>query len=203
MMSGTVTAAKRWASHVMLGPPLPPPSAESLIEAVARSQDREAFSRLYLHYGPKLKAFAMSLGASSAVAEEVVQDSLLNVWRRAGQFDPARGTGTGWLFSIARNTFISQVRRQRSLEVDPDDPAFVVAPSPEQQVASRQSEEQLRHALAALPAEQAAVLRSAYGQGLALSEIAQQQNLPLGTVKTRARLAMEKLRVVFGAKESS
>lgn len=180
--------------NLMLGP-------ETLILRIAHSQDREAFACLFRQYAPKLKSFAMSLGASAALAEEVVQESFLNVWRKAGQFDALRGSGPAWLFSITRNTFISHVRKHKRFEVDAEDPAYVPATSPEQQAVIREAQGRLQAAVQTLPSEQLAVLQSTFVQGLSLSEIAQQQQLPLGTVKTRARLALEKLRSMFAVTE--
>lgn len=181
-----------------------PPTADDWLQQIASAQDKDAFACLFRHYAPRLKSFVMASGASASVADEVVQESLLNVWRRAEQFDPARGTGAAWLFSITRNALISHIRRQKHHEPTDEDPAFISeAPSPEEEAVSQQSRQNLGVALQTLPEEQASVLRAAYINGQALRQIAEQQQIPLGTVKTRARLALEKLRAAFGAKENS
>ncbi len=188
----------------MLHLAVPTYSADECLQRVAKFADKGAFESLFRDHGPRLKAYAQSLGASAAVADEVVQETFLNVWQRAKQFDPARGSAAAWLFSIARNTFISHVRRQRRFEVRVDDPAFVSSDhTPEQLASSAQSQQQLQAALQTLPPEQKQVIEAAYGRGLPLSEVAQQNGLPLGTVKTRARLALEKLRAVFAPKDLS
>lgn len=180
-----------------------PPTVDDWLLRIAEAQDKEAFASLFKHYAPRLKSFVMSMGAAAPRADEVVQDSLLTVWRRSAQFDASRGTGAAWLFTITRNTFISHVRRQKHHEATDKDPAFVSeAPSPEDEAIVHQTRRKLMLALATLPEEQASVLRDAYMRGQPLREIAEQQRLPLGTVKTRARLALDKLRTVFSTKES-
>ncbi|MDX2024465.1 MAG: sigma-70 family RNA polymerase sigma factor [Deltaproteobacteria bacterium] len=179
------------------------PADEWLLQ-IAQTQNKEAFASLFQHYAPRLKSFVMSLGATATVADEVVQESLISVWRRAGQFDPERGSSSAWLFSITRNTFISHVRKQKRHEASPEDPTLASHnDTPEARAISSQARHNLQEALASLPPEQASVLRSAYIKGQPLRVIAEQQNLPLGTVKTRARLALEKLRALWNAKESS
>lgn len=183
--------------------PVVSPADEWLLQ-IAQTQSKDAFASLFRHYAPRLKSFAMSMGATASVADEVVQESLISVWRRAAQFDPERGSSSAWLFSITRNTFISHVRKQKRHEASPEDPNFVSeVASPEDAAISRQTRHNLQDALASLPPEQASVLRSAYIKGQPLRLIAEQQNVPLGTVKTRARLALEKLRVFWNTKESS
>lgn len=179
-----------------------PPTIDDWIVQIANTQSKAAFESLFRNYTPKLKSFVMSLGASAGAADEVVQEAMISVWRRSAQFDPTRGSGGAWLFSIARNTFISHVRQQKRHEATEVDPAFVSdAPDPEQLTTATQFQEQLSTALRSLPVEQAAVLRQAYLLGHPLQQVANDQKIPLGTVKTRARLALEKLRTVFQAKE--
>jgi RNA polymerase sigma-70 factor, ECF subfamily len=179
-----------------------PPTIDDWIVQIASTQSKAAFESLFRTYAPKLKSFVMSMGASAGVAEEVVQEAMLSVWRRSAQFDPTRGSGGAWLFSIARNTFISHVRQQKRHEATEVDPAFVSdAPDPEQLTSATQFQVQLSAAMQSLPEEQSAVLRQAYMLGQPLQQVANDQKIPLGTVKTRARLALEKLRTVFQAKE--
>lgn len=180
------------------------PTADERIVQIATTRSKAAFEGLFRLYAPRLKSFVMSMGASGGVADEVVQDAMLSVWRRASQFDPTRGSGGAWLFSIARNTFISHVRQQKRHEASELDPAFVSsAPDPEQLTTATQVRDQLTSAMQALPAEQATVLQQAFILGHPLQQVADEQKLPLGTVKTRARLALEKLRTVFCTKETS
>lgn len=171
-------------------------SLNDLILAVARERDRVAFGALFSHFAPRLKAFLMRQGAESGSAEELVQEVMLLVWRRADTFDPRQANASTWVFTIARNKRIDLLRREKRPELDPDDPALVPAPSEpaDRWVESVQDGARLRAALDTLPREQAELLQMAYFEEKAHSTIAAERGLPLGTVKSRLRLAMERLR---------
>lgn len=167
-----------------------------LIEAVARTQDRDAFASLFAHFAPRLKSYLMGLGTSAAAAEELVQETLLAVWRKAASFDRSRAGAATWLFTIARNLRIDAARRERTAlayAVDvTDEPE---APEqPDAEVSATQREGRVREAMKTLPSDQAAVIRLAFFQEKAHSEIADALGIPLGTVKSRVRLAMARLR---------
>ena len=167
-----------------------------LVLAVARHRNRAAFAALFAHFGPRLKAWLLRLGADSQSAEELVQEVMLMVWRRADSFDPALANASTWVFTIARNKRIDVLRRERRPEYDPEDP--VLAPEPpeaaDQRIETSQRTSRLQQAIARLPAEQAALLRQAYFEDKPHSVIAAEQDLPLGTVKSRLRLALGHLR---------
>lgn len=167
-----------------------------LMRAVAEAGDRAAFAALYDHFAPRLKAWLMRLGAAEDVAEELMQESLITAWRRAASFDPAQASVATWLFTIARNKRIDHLRRDRRPEFDPHDPALVPdpEPAPDQIVDAAQDEAQLRAALQDLPEEQLHLLRLAFYSDLSHRDIAQRENLPLGTVKSRIRLALARLK---------
>lgn len=168
-----------------------------LMRAVAERRDRQAFGALFNQYAPKLKAFFMRGGLSGAVAEELVQDVMLTVWQRAGTFDPDLGGLSTWVFTIARNRRIDHLRRQRRPDIDPAaDPSTAPEPVPttESLVELQQWHTSLRAALKTLPPEQSEVLQLAYFEHKSHSTIAKEQNLPLGTVKSRVRLALQRLR---------
>jgi RNA polymerase sigma factor (sigma-70 family) len=167
-----------------------------LMLAVARDRDRAAFATLFGHFGPRLKAYLLRLGADSGTAEELVQEVMLMVWRRADSFDPAlAGAGT-WIFTIARNKRIDTLRRERRPEYDPDDPALAPEPdvAADHRIEASQQSERLRRAIALLPDEQADLLRQAYFEDKPHSTIAAERGLALGTVKSRLRLALGRLR---------
>ena len=172
----------------------------SWIGAIAESRDREAFTRLFDVFAPRLKAFALQLGCDGATAEEIVQDVMVSVWRRAAQFDPNKGRPVTWIYTIARNRRIDLIRRQPMPTTDPDDLAFV--PSDDEplddQIYRSEYSSKLHEAMAELPEEQLALLRMAFFKELSHSEIAAECELPIGTVKSRIRLAMQKLRVRLG-----
>ena len=178
-------------------------SFDDLLVAIGSARDRNAFARLFEHFAPRVKSYVRRLGADEALAEDLAQDVLLTVWHRAFQYDPAKATASTWIFTIARNRRIDALRRERRPEIDPDDPALVPdqEPSADQQVAMSQFSGRLRQAVANLPAEQAALLRLAYYEDKSHSHMAQELDLPVGTVKSRLRLAMTKLRAMLGDQE--
>jgi len=172
------------------------PDAEALLAAIAGPRDRQAFARFFNWFAPRVKGQLQAAGAPPATADELVQEVMLAVWRKAGQFDPARGAASTWLYAMTRNAWINHTRGRRPIDptVEIDDGGAAEAPTPEAAAAEAQWQGALRGALAALPEEQIAVLRGCYFAGRSLREEAEARNLPLGTVKTRARLALERLR---------
>lgn len=173
-----------------------------LLHAIVTRNDREAFAALYDYFAPRLKGFLLRQGTPEDMAEDIAQESLLTLWRKAESFDPAQASVATWLFTIARNKRIDRLRREARPEFDPEDPAFQPDPEPEPDSAidRAQDEERLRAALAGLPEEQASLLRLAFFQDLSHRDIAARENLPLGTVKSRIRLALAKLKAALDVK---
>jgi RNA polymerase sigma-70 factor (ECF subfamily) len=170
-------------------------AAEALLAAVARTRDRKAFAQLFRQYAPRIKSFLLSRGVLPDAAEEVVQEIMLIIWRRADQYDPARGAARAWIFTITRNCLVDRVRATRRPEVDLDDPALVVdPPTGEMQLLQGEDHRALVSAIDRLPGEQMDVLRGTYFRGRSLKDMAAEQKVPLGTVKTRLRLALKHLR---------
>jgi RNA polymerase sigma-70 factor (ECF subfamily) len=169
------------------------------IEAVARGQDREAFADLFNHFAPRVKTFLRKSGASEAQAEEIAQEAMLAVWRKAELFDAYAAGAATWIFAIARNLRIDAIRRERrggALRVDEVEAEYQVddAPAADARIMAAQSEARVREALAALPSEQLRVIELSFFEEKAHAEIAKTLRIPLGTVKSRARLAMKRLR---------
>lgn len=132
-------------------------------------------------------------------AEELMQETMIAVWNKADRFDPAKGAASTWIFTIARNLRIDAFRREKRPEFDPNDPAFVpddVAPADEAFEAQEVSAE-LHRAMATLPEEQVSLLKLAFFEDSSHSAIATRLNMPLGTVKSRLRLAFAKLRAAL------
>ncbi|ABC21526.1 Sigma-24 (FecI) [Rhodospirillum rubrum ATCC 11170] len=187
--------------------PAPPPSPAAdgadhgaLIVAIARSGDRAAFATLFTHYAPRLKSYLRRLGANDASAEEVAQEALLMVWRKAERFDPTKAGAATWIFTIARNLRIDMLRKERRPEIDPEDPLLEPS-SPDAAdilIEKDQRETRVRTALRSLPADQAEVVRLAFFEDLTHVEVADRLGLPLGTVKSRLRLAFSKVRGSVG-----
>lgn len=171
-------------------------TANALIVAIAERGDRQAFAQLFEHYAPQLKRYLMRGGADADAAEELAQEVMILVWRKAARFDPSRAGASTWIFTIARNKRIDRFRRERRPEYDPDDPLLVTARPAEgdRTVAAAQRAEELREALAQLPEAQASILYRAYFKGMSLREIAEEEGVALGTVKSRVRLAIGRLR---------
>jgi RNA polymerase sigma-70 factor (ECF subfamily) len=171
----------------------------TLIEAVAVRQDRAAFASLFEYFAPRIKAYMQRSGASEANAEELAQETMLMVWRKAALFDPASAGAAAWIFTIARNLRIDAHRRSSrsgTTEAADVDLEFQVdeRPQPDSQMATSQSEQRIRSALAQLSPEQMRVVELSFYEDKAHAEIAQMLGIPLGTVKSRLRLAMNRLR---------
>lgn len=163
---------------------------------IAEEQCRTSFGRLFEYYAPRLKSYLKRMGAEDAGAEEVVQDVMLTVWRKAGQFDESQASVSTWIFRIARNRQIDLFRKSAKPELSPDEPMLQPAEeiAPDETLSRSQIESTVREQLATLPAEQLDLLKAAFYDGLSHSEIAEAFDLPLGTVKSRIRLAFNKLR---------
>lgn len=172
--------------------------AQALI-AVARERDRAAFGRLFDHFAPRVKAYLMRLGLDSGTAEDLAQDVMLTVWRRAETYDPAQAGVATWVYTIARNRRIDLARRERRPELDAAEPALQPEPVPaaDHIAAALQWEARIAEAIKALPAEQLRMIELAYFEDRSHGEIAAKLNLPLGTVKSRLRLALARLRTRF------
>jgi RNA polymerase sigma-70 factor (ECF subfamily) len=168
-----------------------------LIEAVATRQDRAAFTRVFAYYGPRVKAYLLRLGLDSAQAEEVAQEVMVAVWRKAPSFDRAQASAATWIFRIARNRRIDLFRRDQRAQLDANDPAFhpVAEATPDQAAEAAEREVQVRRAMAELPPDQRDLVRRAFYEDQSHSEIAADTGVPLGTVKSRLRLAFAKLRL--------
>ena len=173
-----------------------PAELAELLVAVGVRQDRAAFAELFRHFAPRLKSYLLRLGSDNATAEEAMQEAMVLVWRKAGQYDPARANPSTWIFTIARNVRIDVFRRDKRPELDPDDPALVPDPiePPDANIARSQSAARLNEALKMLSEAEQAVLRLSYFEELSHSMIAERLGVPLGTVKSRLRLAFGKLR---------
>ncbi len=169
-----------------------------LLLKVGRARDVEAFEVLFRHFGPRIKSYMAKIDKNRA--EELMQETMMSVWRKASLFDSTRGMAASWIFTIARNQRIDALRRDRRAEIDPDDPALV----PESPLAAdqaldiSQNARLMREAMAGLPSEQMQVLELSFYQEQSQSEIATRLALPLGTVKSRMRLGFAKLRAALG-----
>ncbi len=185
---GAVSDAARWAA---------------LIEAVAVRQDRAAFAALFEHFAPRIKTFMRRSGAGEQGADELAQETLVAVWSKAKLFDPASTGAAAWIFTIARNLRIDALRRQKRTPIQDTSGIELefqidAGPQPDSSLAAAEAESRVRDALAQLPQEQLRVVELSFFEEQAHAEIAQTLRIPLGTVKSRLRLAMARLRGLLG-----
>jgi RNA polymerase sigma factor (sigma-70 family) len=166
----------------------------ALVLRVRDHQDRAAFAVLFRHFAPRVKGFLMKSGAGDTLAEECAQDVMATLWQKAHLFDPTRASVATWVFTIARNRRIDALRKARRPE--PEDLPWGPEPEPDQDAAMALQEDTMRlgKALAQLPEKQRALIERAYYGDLSHSEIAEETGLPLGTIKSRIRLALDRLR---------
>lgn len=166
------------------------------VEQIAQARSRAAFSEIFEYFAPRLKSYLVRLGSEAASAEEIMQEVMLNVWRKAEQYDRRQASVSTWIFRIARNRRIDTLRRLNKPELDAEDPMLrpAEAETPDITVNRAQIETHVRAAIETLPEEQLVLLKAAFYEGLSHSEIAKKYGLPLGTVKSRIRLAFLRLR---------
>lgn len=176
-----------------------PSDWSQILESVGNSQDRLAFSELFDYFGPRVKSLMLKHGAGNDLAEEVVQETFVLVWRKASQFDASKAAASTWIFTIARNKRIDILRRQNRPEPDMDDPAMTADPieSSEDIVSGKERALAVKRAMAKLPENQREVLQRSYFAEETQSEIAESLKTPLGTVKSRLRLALTKLKTLI------
>jgi RNA polymerase sigma-70 factor (ECF subfamily) len=169
-----------------------------LLRRVAETADPAAFRELYQTYGPRVKAYMMRQGADAATAEDLAQETLLTVWRRASLYSRDKGTAATWIFAIARNLRIDRLRREvpwQELAEEHEEAAD--EPRADDLLAAKERQARVRAALAGLPAEQHEIVVLSYIEGLSHGAIAARLGLPLGTVKSRMRIAYQKIRAAL------
>lgn len=168
-----------------------------MMVAVRDRQDKAAFAALFGHFAPRVKGFLMKAGSDAATAEDCAQDVMATVWRKAAQFDPSRASVATWIFTIARNRRIDIARRDRRPE--PEDLEWIGGEEPDQAEIYEAAQEtsRLTAALANLPEKQRQLVQRAFYGDLSHSEIAAETGLPLGTIKSRIRLALDRLRLTM------
>lgn len=177
--------------------------SRDLLLTVGRKRDKEAFAALFEYFAPRIKSFLIKGGASPDAADELAQDTMVTIWQRAESFDPAKASASTWIFTIARNKRIDSLRRARP-EFDPTDPEFEIeddAPNANDVIAQQEEEDTMAEAIRNLPQEQADLLYRSFFENKTHADIAKETNLPLGTVKSRIRIALDKLRGDKNVKE--
>jgi RNA polymerase sigma-70 factor (ECF subfamily) len=167
-----------------------------LLVLVAGRQDRAAYAELFTYYAPRVKSYLMRLGADAGAAEEITQDVMVTVWRKASLFDRNQASVSTWIFRIARNRRIDVFRRTKRPDLDPEESMIMPAgvEAPDERIEAMETESRVREAMKDLPEEQLLLLRLAFYEGLSHREIADKLAVPLGTVKSRIRLAFAKMK---------
>lgn len=171
-------------------------SMTELLQRVAAGGDADAYLKLFQSYAPRVKSYMIRQGADAGTAEELAQETLLTVWRKAALYSGEKGSATTWIFTIARNLRIDRLRREvpwQELPGGHDEEASSDTP-PDEQVSEKERSARVQAALAELPPDQHEVVVLSYIEGLSHSEIADRLGVPLGTVKSRMRLAYQKVR---------
>jgi RNA polymerase sigma-70 factor, ECF subfamily len=178
--------------------------AES-IRQIAHDRSEAAFEVLFRYFAPRIKSYCLRLGADASGAEEITQEAMVSIWRNSGQFDPAKASPSTWIFTIARNLSIDRFRKSRRPQFDPDDPALVPEDplAPDRLVENMETEENVRKILQTLSINERNVLMLAFYENFSHSEISRQLGIPVGTVKSRIRLAFAKIRSMLDAKDGA
>lgn len=194
---------QRGRTVVTNGPNMPENTKDedtSLVLAIASSADKSAFAVLFGRFAGRVKGFLIKSGASPEQAEEVAQEVMVTVWRKAGSFDPAKASVATWIYTIARNRRIDHIRREKRPEPDANDPQFQPDPEPDasHQISAIERDRKVREALTSLTEDQREVVQLAFFSGLSHGEIAEKLQAPLGTVKSRLRLSFARLRGELG-----
>lgn len=174
----------------------PSDDPSALLERIAVARDRGALAALFGHFGPRIKSMMLRLGTSDALAEDLVQETFLSVWRKAHLYSAQRGAVSTWIFTIARNLRIDQVRRQSNRPYEDLEAIELASEEPNGSAQLEQNEVVARvsEAITRLSPEQREVVRLSFIQDMPHAQIAETLGIPLGTVKSRLRLAYERLR---------
>ncbi|EIK43463.1 ECF subfamily RNA polymerase sigma-24 factor [Cellvibrio sp. BR] len=181
------------------------PDWGALLARVAEHDDKAAFREIYKHFAPRIKAYAINQGFSQH-AEVLVQEVMTSVWRNAGKYSEALASVSTWIFTITRNQRIDMLRKlnRTRAEVVIETEDLWQIPTEDTTICSIQNlstEKFVKNAIDKLPEEQMIALRKVYYEGKTHEEVAEELKIPLGTVKGRLRLSLQKLRVMFEAKE--
>ena len=170
-----------------------------LIGKVAKSKDKQAFSEFFSLVAPRVKGYLMKLGSSDIIAEDLLQEVMLTVWKRAETFDRSKAAVSTWLFTIARNKRIDLLRKEIRPELDPEDPMLSREDEKLADTAyeEKQDSEKILEAINTLPQEQSRLINMTFYEDKSHSIIAQELGIPLGTVKSRIRLASSRLKKIL------
>jgi RNA polymerase sigma-70 factor, ECF subfamily len=169
------------------------------IVRIAATQDEAAFEMLFRHFAPRLKSYFTKRGGDPTMAEEITQEAMVSVWKNAKQFDATRASAATWIFTIARNLSVDRFRQARRPSFDPNDPALIPddREPPDRLLERAEGEQRVREVMTSLSPNEQSVLMLSFYENRSHGEIAKRLGLPIGTVKSRIRLAFGKLRAAL------
>ncbi len=169
---------------------------EALLQAVGQQKNRDAFIEVFEYFAPRIKSFLIKRGAKPEVADELAQETMLTVWNKAANFDPRKARASTWIYTIARNKHIDALRKGIPQYTIPHDSLQLESnePGPGEKIMRTEETQTIADALGDLPEEQAELIRKSFFEGKSHSDIAKETDIPLGTIKSRIRMALEKLR---------
>jgi len=195
------TGRSRHSEDLMVAktPGDPPSRAAEFAECIAliaADRSEAAFDVLFRYFAPRIKSYCLRLGCDISTADEITQDAMVSIWRNAAQFDRSKASPSTWIFAIARNLSIDRFRKSRRPQFDPDDPALVPDGEvpPDILIERAHTDQELRKIMESLSANERSVLLLSFFENLSHSEISKRLEIPIGTVKSRIRLAFGKIR---------
>ena len=175
------------------------------IAQIATERSETAFDILFRYFAPRIKSYCLRLGADASAAEEITQEVMVSIWRNAAKFDHSKASPSTWIFTIARNLSIDRFRKSRRPEFDPNDPALVPddQPSPDRLAEQTEKQENVRKIMDTLSLNERNVLMLSFYEDLSHFEISRRLSIPVGTVKSRIRLAFAKIRSRLDAQDGA
>lgn len=175
---------------------------DDLLVAVGKTRNRDAFIRVFEHFAPRIKSFLMKGGMTQEMADELAQETMLTVWQKAARYDPQQAAASTWIFTIARNKKIDALRKAGRPQPDLNDPLMTTdIPRPDENLSKTEEAELLTNAIKSLPPEQAQLIEKSFFEDKTHQAIAEETDIPLGTVKSRIRLALQKLKHNMGVRQ--
>ncbi len=170
-------------------------SNEDLIIEIAQNKSRKAYAALFNNFAPRIKSFVMGQGLNAIEAEDLAQDAMLLVWRKAHLYDKSKAKASTWIFTITRNLRIDLARKQKRVKQLPEDLWHDFDQiNQETEIINAQNKNYVEQSLSILNEEQLQVLKLSFYENLSHSQISNMLNIPLGTVKSRIRLAMTRMK---------
>ena len=166
------------------------------LKAIGKNQDKQAFSTVFKHFAPRLKSFLIKAGSTDSQSEEVIQEVMIAVWTKAATYDDSKSSVSTWVYTIARNKRIDKIRKEKRHYLSESDEGLEIPvdSTQEKEIFSAQLSNSLKKYMANLPEEQSKLLQLSYFYNKTHADISEELNIPLGTVKSRIRLALTKMR---------